>query len=199
VSESKSHGSIVLLVSAVFIGSTTGCEGPNMVPTAPPGIEYHEFLPQKKQADEDLPQAQGETRGAVKAATATIVPDLVPAPPTALGETKTTKSGVKYETLKEGTDPVAKAGDHLKLHYTGTLEDGKIFETTSKDKTPKSITIGVGVMIKGWDEGVPGMKVGERRKLWIPANAGYGALGKPGVIPVNAPLIFEIELVGIEP
>ena len=102
-----------------------------------------------------------------------------PALPTAKGETKTTPSGVKYETLKEGTGPEAKAGQKIRIHYTGTLENGKMFDSSRDRGQPFPITIGTGQVIKGWDEAVPGMKVGERRRLTIPSQAAYGVQGQP--------------------
>jgi FKBP-type peptidyl-prolyl cis-trans isomerase len=124
------------------------------------------------------------------------LPGLKPAPPTAKGETKTTASGTKYETLKEGKGAEVKAGQSVTVHYTGTLENGKIFDSSRDRGKPATFRIGVGQVIKGWDEAVPGMKVGEIRKLTISPNAAYGALGKPPVIPSDATLIFEIEVIG---
>ncbi len=119
------------------------------------------------------------------------------APPTAKGETKTTPSGVKYETLKEGTGPEAKAGQKIKIHYTGMLQNGTKFDS-SRDGEPLPVTIGIRQVIKGWDEGVPGMKVGERRRLTIPSQAAYGAAGRPPAIPPDSILIFDVELMGVE-
>jgi FKBP-type peptidyl-prolyl cis-trans isomerase len=120
-------------------------------------------------------------------------------PPTAIGETKTTPSGVKYETLKAGDGPELKPGQTALFHYTGTLADGKVFDTShQKDKDePRSFEIGADKVIAGWEEGVPGMKVGERRKLTIPPELGYGEQGNPPSIPPNATIVFEIELVKI--
>ncbi|MGE0493357.1 MAG: FKBP-type peptidyl-prolyl cis-trans isomerase [Vulcanimicrobiota bacterium] len=115
------------------------------------------------------------------------------------GETKvvTTDSGLKYEVIKEGDGAVAKAGDKVKVHYTGWLTDGKKFDSSVDRGQPFQFNLGAGQVIKGWDEGVAGMKVGEKRKLTIPPELGYGARGAGGVIPPNATLVFEVELLDI--
>src|SRR6266446_2051707 len=101
----------------------------------------------------------------------------------------TTKSGLKYVELKEGTGDEAKAGQTVEVHYTGWLKDGtKSFE----------FKLGAGKVIKGWDEGVVGMKVGGTRKLIIPPELGYGKRGYPGAIPPDAELTFEVELLGVK-
>ncbi len=105
---------------------------------------------------------------------------------------------LKKEVLKEGTGSVAKAGDTVSVHYTGWLTDGAKFDSSVDRGTPFQFTLGAGMVIKGWDQGVAGMKVGEKVKLTIPASLGYGANGYPPVIPQNATLIFEVELLGIK-
>ena len=104
---------------------------------------------------------------------------------------------MKIETLKEGTGEIAKNGDTVSVHYTGTLEDGTKFDSSVDRGTPFSFILGAGRVIQGWDLGVAGMKVGEKRKLTIPPELGYGASGAGDVIPPNATLIFEVELLGI--
>jgi FKBP-type peptidyl-prolyl cis-trans isomerase len=115
------------------------------------------------------------------------------------GEEKfiTTKSGLKYADQKVGDGAEAKAGSRVKVHYTGTLESGKQFDS-SKGKDPLPVTIGAGRVIKGWEEGLQGMKVGGKRKLIIPPELGYGAEGYPDVIPGNATLIFIVEMVEVK-
>ena len=176
-----------------------GCEEPTgIVPAAPPGVDItHQSAP----AEAEEPQALGEQ--AVKDGTdlATLKADAEKIPlaePTAQGETKTTKSGVKYETLKPGTGAVAKGGQSAIVHYTGRLQDGTVFDTSrSIDKTPYSFLIGISPVIKGWSHGVAGMRVGERRKLIIPPELGYGAVTH-GSIPANSPLTFDIELLSVK-
>jgi len=103
--------------------------------------------------------------------------------------------GMKVEVIKEGTGEVAKAGTKATVHYTGRLEDGTKFDSSVDRGTPFSFNLGAGEVIKGWDLGVEGMKVGEKRRLTIPANLGYGAAGTPGgPIPPNATLVFDVEL-----
>lgn len=121
------------------------------------------------------------------------------APPTKVGESKTTDHGLKYETLKAGTGAEAKAGQRVTVHYTGTLKDGTKFDSSRDRDKPFEFKLAKseeeGEVIKGWDEGVAGMLVGERRKLTIPPELGYGAAGAGRVIPPNATLIFDIELI----
>ena len=110
----------------------------------------------------------------------------------------TTKSGLKYEDLTEGTGAEAKKGDTVEVQYTGWLTDGKKFDSSVDRGRPFSFTLGQGRVIKGWDEGVAGMKVGGKRKLTIPPELGYGARGAGDVIPPNATLVFEVELLKIK-
>ena len=110
----------------------------------------------------------------------------------------TTESGLKYIDLKEGTGEAPKTGDTVVVHYTGTLENGKKFDSSRDRRQPFSFKLGQGQVIKGWDEGISTMKVGGRRQLIIPPNLGYGARGAGGVIPPNATLIFDVELLDIE-
>jgi FKBP-type peptidyl-prolyl cis-trans isomerase len=105
-------------------------------------------------------------------------------------------TGLKIEDIKEGTGPAAVKGDMVDVDYTGWLKNGKQFDS-SKGKKPFTFTIGAGQVIKGWDEGVQGMKVGGIRKLYIPPNLGYGQRGAGRVIPPNAELVFEVELLKI--
>ena len=110
----------------------------------------------------------------------------------------TTASGLKYEDLAVGAGAEAQTGDDVSVHYTGWLEDGTKFDSSLDRGVPFEFTLGRGMVIKGWDEGVAGMKVGGKRRLIIPPDLGYGASGAGGVIPPNATLIFEVELLGIK-
>jgi FKBP-type peptidyl-prolyl cis-trans isomerase FkpA len=109
----------------------------------------------------------------------------------------TTASGLGYTVLQTGDGPAATPGQHVTVHYTGWLTNGTKFDSSHDRHSPFSFDLGQGDVIKGWDEGVAGMKVGEKRRLVIPANLGYGARGAGGVIPPNATLVFEVELLGV--
>lgn len=111
---------------------------------------------------------------------------------------ETTASGLKYEDVKVGTGASPERGQMVTVHYTGTLENGTKFDSSRDRGTPFTFKIGVGQVIKGWDEGVASMKVGGSRKLIIPANLGYGSSGAGGVIPGNATLLFDVELISIK-
>jgi FKBP-type peptidyl-prolyl cis-trans isomerase FkpA len=109
----------------------------------------------------------------------------------------TTASGLVIEELVEGTGDVATAGQTVSVHYTGWLTDGKKFDSSKDRNDPFDFPLGGRRVIAGWDEGVQGMKVGGTRKLTIPPDLGYGARGAGGVIPPNATLVFEVELLEI--
>ena len=114
-------------------------------------------------------------------------------------EVITTKSGLKYSEEKVGTGKEAKAGDTVEVHYTGTLTSGKKFDSSRDRGQPFSFKLGVGQVIKGWDEGVAGMKEGGKRKLMIPANLAYGdKVVGGGLIPANSELHFDVELVKVK-
>ena len=113
------------------------------------------------------------------------------------GKEVTTSSGLQYIDLTVGTGAIAQAGQTVTVHYSGWLENGKKFDSSVDRKEPFSFRVGAGQVIKGWDEGVAGMKIGGKRKLTIPPQLGYGARGAGGVIPPNATLIFDVELLGL--
>ena len=113
-------------------------------------------------------------------------------------DTAADKTEIQITTLKAGTgEEEAKAGSFLLVHYTGTLENGEKFDSSVDRGQPFNFTLGTGQVIAGWDEGMLGMKVGEKRKLVIPAEYAYGEAGFPPVIPANATLTFEVELLEI--
>ena len=113
----------------------------------------------------------------------------------------TTGSGLKYQDLKVGTGATAKKGDNVEVHYTGWLDDkgkkGKKFDSSLDRGKPFKFDLGAGDVIKGWDEGVAGMKVGGKRRLLIPSKLGYGKKGR-GPIPANADLVFDVELLKVQ-
>lgn len=130
-------------------------------------------------------------------ATATLAHADTSAPSKTKGKPVTTPSGLKYWELKKGSGAVAKAGDSVQVHYTGWLTEGKKFDSSVDRGSPFVFKLGAGMVIKGWDEGVAGMKVGGKRQLHIPAELGYGARGAGDAIPPNAALIFDVELLGV--
>lgn len=111
----------------------------------------------------------------------------------------TTDSGLEYQEIECGDGETAESGDTVVVHYTGTLADGTKFDSSLDRGEPFTFPLGAGQVIKGWDEGLVGMKVGGKRKLTIPPELGYGPAGSPPVIPPNATLIFDVELLDIQP
>lgn len=110
---------------------------------------------------------------------------------------KMTDSGLKYMDLVEGEGRTAEAGQTVSVHYTGWLTDGTKFDSSLDRNAPFNFPLGGGRVIRGWDEGVQGMRVGGKRKLTIPPHLGYGPTGAGGVIPPNATLVFEVELLEV--
>lgn len=116
-------------------------------------------------------------------------------------DTLSTPSGLKYiivEKAKDATAAKAEAGKNVTVHYTGMLLDGKVFDSSRERGTPFQFVLGQGQVIKGWEEGIALMKVGDKLRLIIPSELGYGANGAGGVIPPNATLLFDVELMGIQ-
>lgn len=109
-----------------------------------------------------------------------------------------TDSGLKIEDLEAGSGDEAVSGARVTVHYTGWLEGGDKFESSHDRNDPFQFTLGRGMVIRGWDEGVEGMKVGGKRQLTIPPQLGYGAAGAGGVIPPNATLVFDVELLAVD-
>jgi FKBP-type peptidyl-prolyl cis-trans isomerase FkpA len=113
------------------------------------------------------------------------------------GAPQTTASGLQYWDLATGAGIVATPGKHVKVHYTGWLTNGKKFDSSHDRDQPFEFVLGVGMVIKGWDEGVAGMKVGGKRQLRIPPELGYGSRGAGDDIPPNSTLIFDVELLEV--
>ena len=133
-----------------------------------------------------------------------MAPDTNQADASALGgpldapDTQITASGLKITELQVGEGAEASSGQTVAVHYRGTLENGKQFDASYDRGTPFTFPLGAGRVIKGWDEGVVGMKVGGKRKLVIPPDLAYGSRGAGGVIPPNATLVFEVELLDVK-
>jgi len=123
---------------------------------------------------------------------------LAQGPTQVTGKGTKTPDGLQYWDIKTGTGDTAKSGQTVTVHYTGWLTDGKKFDSSVDRGQPFQFSLGAGQVIKGWDEGVAGMKVGGKRQLRIPPDLGYGSRGAGGAIPPNAALIFDVELLGVK-
>ena len=118
-------------------------------------------------------------------------------PPPVSGQSRYTPSGLEYIELVEGSGETARPGSRVSVHYTGWLTDGTKFDSSLNRRQPFEFALGAKQVISGWDEGVAGMRVGGKRRLIVPPDLGYGARGAGGVIPPNATLIFDVELLGV--
>jgi FKBP-type peptidyl-prolyl cis-trans isomerase len=137
--------------------------------------------------------------GLVAAQTAPAKKTAAAAGPTKVtGEPTKTASGLEYWDIKVGTGAAAQTGQHVKVDYTGWLTNGKKFDSSVGTGKPFELMLGAGQVIKGWDEGIVGMKVGGKRQLRIPPDLAYGAKGYPGVIPPNSTLIFDVKLLEVK-
>lgn len=180
----------------IFAMLLPGCGDPGViVPVTPPGAIVERHVPEDQTAEALGESANFAPRpGANTSAGVELYP---PAPPTEPGETKTLEGGVTYETLKAGTGEEFRSGRMAVLNYEGKLDDGTVFDSTKTRGVPAEFTFGGGGLIAGWEMAVPGMKVGETRKIVIPPEKGYGSQDK-GKIPPNSTLTFEVELLGIK-
>ena len=142
--------------------------------------------------------ASSETPGASATPGASESPAATPTAEKPVGHPVTTKTGLKYQVFKKGDGAEAKSGQMVSVHYTGWLTNGTKFDSSVDRGQPFEFALGQGQVIPGWDEGVAGMKVGEKRKLTIPAKLGYGDQGAGGVIPPGATLVFDVELLGVK-
>ena len=172
----RAHFSRSLLASVVVL---TACSKLTEPPKAEPAEAEQKQAPSAKPA-EQKPQEQPQPAASAP-----------PAPPT--------NEKLEIKDLVVGKGAEAKTGDLVSVHYVGTLPDGKEFDQSKKRGKPFDFQLGAQQVIKGWDEGVKGMKVGGKRKLTIPPSMGYGARGVPGAIPPNSNLIFEVELLEVKP
>jgi len=175
----------------MLVGWTlAGCsEPPNLVPVALPGREPQRIPPPTIGSEAE---AIGEDRR--NSLMHPRLSDIV-SEPTPIGEMKKTATGLNYVTLKAGDGPIVKAGQKIKVNYVARLENGTKFDSSTARGEPTEVEIGVGRAIKGWDTGIPGMKIGEKRRLVLPADLGLGASGAPPLIPAESTVIYEVEVI----
>jgi FKBP-type peptidyl-prolyl cis-trans isomerase len=150
----------------------------------------------QERVPEPPPNPVAPAPASVAPAADSVAPAAEPAP-SGSAASKAAVTTLGKEDQKVGTGRAAVAGDTVRVHYTGTLLDGTKFDSSRDRDEPFEFTLGAGMVIKGWDEGVAGMKKGGKRKLTIPSDMGYGKRGSPPKIPPDAPLVFDVELVEI--
>jgi len=174
----------------------SGCGDPGqIVAVTPPGAVIPKQVPEDQTAEALGESAVHAARtGSSDKASAELHP---PAPPTEPGETKTLEGGVTYETIKAGTGEEFRSGRVGVINYEGKLDNGTVFDTTKTRGGPAEFVFGSGRLIAGWEMAVPGMRVGEVRKIVVPPEMGYKDKDM-GDIPPNSTLTFEVELVGIK-
>jgi FKBP-type peptidyl-prolyl cis-trans isomerase len=189
-----------LIIAASMMAVVAGCQEPREItPVAPPGFEITRTLPPQGEGAQALGEQGASAPKAKQNKVQSSAPGAALAPPTPIGQPTKTASGLVYETLKEGTGATAQPGQTVIMHYTGTLADGTVFDSSRKSNKPFPVeNIGAGGVIPGWNQGIPGMKVGERRKLTIPPELAYGPQGMGSAIPPNATLTFDVELMDVK-
>ncbi|WP_169972691.1 FKBP-type peptidyl-prolyl cis-trans isomerase [Tautonia rosea] len=188
---------------AAAMVAPAGCgQPPPMVPMTPAGVGG-DPLAVNFEDDQYKAKALGETPASRESTVATSIPEPDDMPrivrePTEPGEEVELENGLRYTTLKAGDPegPMAELGRSVSVFYRGTLADGTEFDS-NMGRQPVDFPLNPGSLIQGWIDGIPGMRVGERRRLVIPAKLGYGDRGSPPKIPPGAELTFEVELVGV--
>ncbi len=190
------------MIGAGLLGAAGCGEPPDREQMLPPGVA----LPAKEVPDDQRAQAIGEAglgpKPGVSGQPGETVEGAIAgaetASPTPIGQPRTTPTGLVYETVVEGSGPESKPGQRAKVHYTGTFPDGRKFDSSRDEgREPFELTIGREGVIAGWIQGIPGMKVGERRKLTVPPALGYGD-GAYGEIPGGSTLLFDIEMLEVK-
>ncbi len=185
-----SFGVVAICCVVLLVAQFTGGDGENAIA----GNASEEPAAKTEIVQNETPK---ETLVAQGSASDLITDDTTEGEAMADENVITTDSGLQYVVIAEGDGAQPQTGQRVFVHYVGTLEDGTKFDSSRDRGRPFDFTIGQGQVIKGWDEGVGMMKVGDRRKLIIPPELGYGARGAGGVIPPNATLIFDVELLRI--
>ncbi|MEM9089278.1 MAG: FKBP-type peptidyl-prolyl cis-trans isomerase [Cyanobacteria bacterium P01_F01_bin.53] len=185
-----SFGVVAICCVVLLVAQFTGGDGENAIA----GNASEEPAAKTEIVQNETPK---ETLVAQGSASDLITDDTTEGEAMADENVITTDSGLQYVVIAEGDGAQPQTGQRVFVHYVGTLEDGTKFDSSRDRGRPFDFTIGQGQVIKGWDEGVGMMKVGDRRKLIIPPDLGYGARGAGGVIPPNATLIFDVELLRI--
>ena len=187
-----------IVTCVIAVSLAVGCgelADPDIVPVVLPGSRVAPPIPEGEAA-EALGEAVG--KGGIQIPGQQVDVTLPLLPETEPGETRTATSGLQWTTLTKGQGTQIGPGQRARVHYVGTLSNGTKVDSSRDRGEPLSFVIGKDSVIRGWHQGVAGMKVGEVRKLTIPPELAYGVRGQPPVIPPNSTLVFEIELLGIE-